>query len=526
MQVKGYISALIRLWTISMVCHIVASCTLIWSEMNPEPQCEKGIRQTVVLNLAISHPDANINTRAALEYDDLSFTRNEAAVKSLTAFIVDLNQDGTENYNAVEYFSTELDPVDFYKGIYVFRQTIEVETGTKHIYVGANLKEEHIQAFIQNKPLSLDGEGPAINMIMTPDPTHSGQGTDIAMFGQIKTRDGSQDISITENVTDYYLSGDMERLTAKVLVTCIEGEPGLVATGGKGWVETSKIRYTLNVTNRSTFINRRIDNNSGINIDPNWNLGEWVKADVSAEGGYSPTDDHGTQFESWDSNDLMSRLWDERCSTTPLVYDASKVGQGNSENHYTAGLYCLENTACNSMGLSGSAVDNAAKVATTHIVMAVRFIPKRFVGGWGIVEPASLEDALTINLVSGGGSGPHEDGTFWTREVGGDLTYYAYTGMNKTINESNGTLTEADFTCYEGGWSYFTTFADGETSDSQLTYANMDVWGIQRDHYYILSIDHISRPGSPVPWDEFIRVNSITTKWVYKGSQDITIRPM
>lgn len=534
MQIKGYISALIRLWMISMVCHTVVSCNLIWSEESLDPECAKGTRQTIVLNLAISHPDASINTRATEDYE-LSFTRNEAAVKSLTAFIVDLNQDGTENYDKVEYFSTQIDPVDFYKGIYIYRQSVEVKTGSKHIYVGANLKEEHIQAFILNKPLSLEGEGPAVNMVMTPDPTHSGQGTDIAMFGQILTKDGAKDITISEDNDEYYLSGDLERLTAKVLLTCMPDEndgdtafeEGCVARQtADGWVKISEIRYTLNVTNRSTYIDKRINNTHNINIDPNWNIGNYV---LDEGGSIGKADGHTGEFDAYESDEIIERLWDDRFSTFPQPYDSKKVG-ANSSEHYTEGLYCLENTSFNNIGLSGSLIDDAARLTTTHVVLAVRFIPRYFVGGWNDnTDCQTYSRALDTIFITGDdqGSGPYSNGTYWTRVVDGQLKYYAWTGVKREISKNAG-LTIDDFTRYDGGWSYFTTFVDGDISDTgtKLTYAEKEAWGVQRDHYYILAIDKITRPGSPIPWDEFIRVNSITTNWVDRGSQDITIRPM
>lgn len=509
-----------------MACCAIASCSLLWSEESLNPECIKGVRQTVTLNLAITHPDASIDTRAAQEYDDLSFTRNEAAVKSLTAFIVDLNQDGTENYEGAEIFSTEIDPVDFYNGIYIYRQTAEVETGTKRIYIGANLKQEHIDAFIKNEPLTLDGDGQAVNMVMTADPTHSGQGTDIAMFGQIKTQSDSKDITITENTAEYYLHGELERLTAKVLLTCVEddAEEGFVSREeADGWVKISEIRYTLNVTNRSTFIDRRIDETYNINVDPNWPIGNYVEYN---SGSIGLSEGYTGEFDTYERDEIFERLWDERFSTSPQPFDSRKVGPGNSENHYTEGLYCLENTSLNDMGFSGNMIDEAAKLTTTHVVLAVRFIPRYFVGGWNDnTDAGSYSRALNTIFITGEdqGSGAYSTGTYWTREVDGKITYYAWTGVKRIMEKEN--LKEENFTRYDGGWSYFTTFVDGDPSDTRLTYANMDAWGVQRDHYYILAIDRITRPGSPVPWDEFIKVNSTTTDWAYKGSQEITIRP-
>lgn len=524
MQTRGLIQGVIRLWILSTVCLCMASCHIIWSEESLNPHCEEKVRQTVTLNLAISHPDAFISTKADLEYDDLTFSTNEAAVKSLTAFIVDLNPDGSENYDGIKYFSTDIDPIDFNNGIYIMSRTLEVETGSKHIYVGANLKEEHIQAFIRNKPLSLEREGPAVNMVMTPDPTHSGLGTDIAMFGQILTKDGATTISIEKNTKDYYLSGDLERLTAKVLLTCKEGEPGLVVTGGKGWVETSEMRYTLNVTNKRTFIDRRKSDSYDVNIDPNWNLGSWVTTDNSAEGGFGPLNDHASQFESWSSGDLVYRLFNDRYSASPLAYDENKIGAGNSPDHYTAGLYCLENTAYDNMSLASSSKDNAAKVATTYAVIAVRFIP-RVIVGWDLSNkyPTSKQDAVTNYLVYNSTSSEYENGTYWMRMENGTPVYYGLAGKDKMI--ADGKATASEFTCYRGGWSYYTTLIDGNVSGDKLTYANIDAWGVQRDHYYILAIDKISKPGSAIPGEEFIKINSITTNWVNRGSHEVEIRP-
>ena len=176
MRLRSYIHSTIGLWMLSMVYWCMCSCSMIWSDEEGDTIKKCEVRQTVTLNLTITHPDASINTRATLGPYELSFTRNEAAVKRMTAFVVDLKEDGTEDYGKIECYSTDIDPIDFYNGIYVFRQTLEVETGAKHIYIGANLKKEHIDAFRNNKPIALSGEGPAVNMVMTPDPTHSGQG--------------------------------------------------------------------------------------------------------------------------------------------------------------------------------------------------------------------------------------------------------------------------------------------------------------------------------------------------------------
>ena len=86
-----------------MVCWCMCSCSMIWSDEEGDTITKCEVRQTITLNLTITHPDASINTRAALGPYELSFTRNEAAVKKMTAFVVDL-KDGTEDYEKIECY--------------------------------------------------------------------------------------------------------------------------------------------------------------------------------------------------------------------------------------------------------------------------------------------------------------------------------------------------------------------------------------------------------------------------------------
>lgn len=533
MNFRSIINTAARLWTASMVLFCV-SCSEI-AEYGPEiGNLDKNDLRPVTLNIAVAHPDADLTTRA-LTYDDLTFTQDEAAVKNLVTFIVSVDNEGNEvySYEDVEYIVTEINPVEFYKGVYILEHQIEVEPGKKHIYIGANMKRGHIDAFMMGKPLSLEGEGPAVNMIMTPDPSYSGKGTDILMSGQVELIEGNtttKEITIDEETKEYYLQGDLERLTAKVLLTCKEGEPGLVATGGKGWVETDKIRYTLNTENRQTYINKHTAEGIDINVDPNWEIENWVTSDGEITGA-----DYGQQFDFWTSVELKGRLFDERYSASPLRYDEGKIGEGNSPNHYTEGIYTLENTAFNNSFLENGMKDKAAHNATTHVVMAVRFIPKKIYNYAAVNDPAnnkpvSYEDGtLTWDnvfssfLVAVDG---HQIGTYWTRkEAGGEVRYYGHAAMNRYIALNPGSAEE--FTCYEGGWSYFTTFVDGDLlNNKKLTYANMEYWGVERDHYYILAIDSITQPGSPFPDNaEYIKINSITTNWVDRGSQEVSISP-
>lgn len=530
MYLKGYINMAVRLWIIFMAACLVA-CNTIWSEM-PAGGYEEDVPQKVTLNLAISHPDAGIITRASSVYDDLDFTKNEAAVNNLVVFIVDLNEDGSENYSQVVSFEKKIDPIDFINGYYILQHKTQLETGPKHIYVGANMKAEHIYAFLQHKSMTYSGDGQAIEMIMTPDYTHSGLGTGITMFALSNVPETEKTtIDITTDTEDYYLIAELERLSAKVLLTCKEGEPGWVATGATGWVETSEIRYTLNNTNRSTFIDRRASDYN-MNIDPNWNISSHITPNANAEGGYSAAAGNTAQFESWSTGELIARLFDDRYSSSPLPYDENRIKTGDviPENHYVEGLYCLENTSFDDIGIDNASKDAAAMHATTHVVVAVRFIPRKIVGyDLEIKQPTSKEDALNNWLVYPSTS-DYQNGTYWVRvDSNGEMVYHngsPYYGLGAKDKIIAGGAKEEEFICYNGGWSYFTTFVDGtKTSDNKLTYAGHEVWGVQRDNYYILSIQKIGHPGSPIPGDEFMRINSQTTEWVPRGSREIIIKP-
>lgn len=529
MYCKRFIYKVSRLW-ITFIALFLVSCNTIWSDL-PADSYEKGIPQTVTLNLAISHPDAGIITKASNVYDDLDFTKNEAAISNLVGFIVDLNADGSENYDHVIHFEKKIAPIDFENGYYILEHKLEVPTGPKHVYVGANMKAEHIDAFINNKALAAEGDGQAVNMIMTPDLTHSGLGTDITMFALSYDKNNATSVDIIPEIKDYFLIAELERLSAKVLLTCKEGEPGWVATGATGWVETSEIRYTLNVTNRSTYINRRTSEYD-MNIDPNWNISRYITLDAYAEGGYSAAAGNSSQFESWSTGELIRRLFDDRYSSSPLPYDENRIKTGNviPENHYVEGLYCLENTSFDDIRLADDSKDAAAMHATTHVVVAVRFIPREIVGyDFEIKQPASKEDALNNFLVYPSTS-DYQDGTYWVRvDSNGEMVshngspYYGMAAKEKLIA---GGASEEEFICYNGGWSYFTTFVDGDmTSDNKLTYIGHEAWGVQRDNYYILSIQKIGAPGSPIPGDEFMNINSQTTDWVPRGSTEVVVRP-
>lgn len=535
MNFRSIINAAARLWTASMVLFCV-SCS---EEMHLQQDAGKDRNEaaSITLKIAVAHPDAGLATRAQTTYDDLTFTQDEAAVKNLVTFIVNVDDEGKElyGYDDVEYIVTEINPVEFYKGIYILEHKLEVKPGNKHIYIGANMKDEHMNAFILDRPLALEGEGPAVNMIMTPDPTYSGKGTDILMFGQIKKAEGNSttpDIIIDENIKEYYLQGDLERLTAKVLLTCREGETGLVATGAKGWLKTSDVRYTLNATNRKTFVNKHTDENYDVNLDPNWGLKEWVIGD--GNGNFTSKGTHLNEFEYWPAEDMMLRFSDIRYYSNALKYDSNRLKGNNGipDNHYVEGIYCLENTGYNDMGLTDADIDNAARIATTHVVVAVRWFPRSFVGGGSDNTAITTYDSIFDTYFVPGedrGSGSHSPGTYWTRVVNGQTLYYAWTGVKRKINETKDSanpLKLEDFTCYEGGWSYFTTFVDGNLNGNKLTYAGEESWGVQRDNYYILAIQSITQPGSPFPDNtDYIKVNSITTDWIYRGSQEVSISP-
>lgn len=536
MKTLNIIQSVFRLWSVAIVL-LVVSCS-----KEPEIQEPTDVTETpTTLTLTVAHPDAILVKAKADDKGpyDIPYTDAESAVRNLVFFIFDVDSEGNESINAKQIFEVT-EPV-FETGLYTFRRGLYLEPGKKHIYVAANITANHLEmvlSAVENsssfkmEDVILAGDSPdaALANVIRDDMTHTGQGTDILMFAQAFSGDvetPEYEIDITGNSSETYnLGAQLKRLVTKVLVTCKEGEAGFVASGGKFIIPTADIRYCLNTTAKQIYLKEKYNETAGINEDPDWTL-----KDYSSE----------TEKESYSSHylyrsgaDLIGRIQNPRYSTVPQAYDENRLLL--DKNHYTEGLYCLENTVYAGTE-SWSDIDATARFATTHIAMRVRMIPRtiqRYDLSNMYLKAYATEDdginnwywknALIPGTEDNGTDYP--EGTYWALTTNGTTKYYGYSGYKKMI--ADGTAAADDFVKYEGGYSWFYTFIEGGTATTDgsiLSYVGDSYWGIQRNNYYIVNISVISKIGEPEPTGDFIRINSQTTEWTPRGSQNVDIKP-
>lgn len=539
MKTLNIIRFVFRLW-LAAVALLSVSCT-----KEPETQEPTDVTETpTTLTLTVAHPDAILVRSKADDKGpyDIPYTEAESAVRNLVFFIFDVDSEGNESINTKQIF--EVTGPEFEDGLYTFRRGLHLEPGKKHIYVAANITAEHLKMTLdavegnssfRMEDVILAGDTPdaALANVIRDDMTHTGQGTDILMFAQAFSGDvgtPEYEIEIIDSSSEtYHLGAQLKRLVTKVLVTCKEGEAGFVASGGKFIIPTADIRYCLNTTAKQIYLKERYNETAGINEDTDWKLQNY--SDMTGEDSYL------SRYFYCSGSDLIGRIQDPRYSTVPQAYDESKLQL--DKNHYTEGLYCLENTVDRN-GLT-TITDETARFATTHIAIKARMIPRliqrmdlsdmnltgyenQHAGGTGFWY---WKNALVAGIDEKDENRPYPAGTYWALTQDGVTTYYGKGGRDTMIAQNKATLSE--FVKYEGGYSWFYTFIEGgiNTTDGNiLSYVGDSYWGVQRNNYYIVNISGIKKTGEPEPAGDFIRINSQTTEWVSRGSDEVVINPI
>ena len=539
MRTLNFIPAVFRLWLTVMVL-LFASCS---KEELSQTQDPANVNDTpATLTLMVAHPDAVlIKTKADDKGPyDVPYTNAESAIRNLIFFIFDVDSEGNESINSKQIF--EISSPVFTTGIYTFEKALTLNPGKKHIYVAANINPAQRELIYDNSSsdnfkmddiiLAGSTHDEALANVIKDDMSHTGQGTDILMFAQAFSGDlfnPDFDIEIVDGSKDrYQLTAQLKRLVTKVLVTCREGESGFVASGGKFIIPTADIRYCLNTTTKQIYLKERHNTTADINEDT-----DWILQDYSSQTG---NDSYNSHYMYCSGGELISRIHDQRYSTVPVAYDESRLEV--NENHYTEGLYCLENTVYAGNG-TWADIDATAKFATTHIAMKVRMIPrtiqrsnlnnmylKAYKEEHDGVDNWYWEDALTSGTDEKDGGKPYPAGTYWALTKNGSTTYYGEMGRDEMIKQNRATLDE--FVKYEGGYNWFYTFIEGgknTTDGTTLSYVGDSYWGLQRNSYYIVNIQSIKQIGESSPEGDFIRINSQTVDWTQRGSQEVVIKP-
>lgn len=557
-DIKGF--GLLLMGVIVMLC----SCR---DELYSIPSSEtEGTSRNLVISLTVQQPGVQSPvSRNPFKPDEekgeyeLGFTQAERQINTLTLIMMGV-------YNGEELFETwqtiELDKPVY--GSYDVTFTLSGITGTKHFYILANAEQKHINAFWAKDRIFDAGEGQSGHNIVgnlmeiNHNENGDGEGSNILMAGIVTSNNGDRNIVIPtgdgneETVEKITIDTpiNLVRTVAKVLLTCVpksDAEEYVKVIDAKdaktnpegdgentGWIKFADVNYMLNVLNRKTYLNYRIEDDNL--IDPNYAMGELISLREEG-GGYGITnlDEYQREFLYYDTQamvEMLNKDVQDREGKTPeactsriaIKYDETKIGKVNAdEDHYTEGLYCTENTVYKDMTFANEAdFQSAIRYVTTRVMVGAKYTPKViWNGGEEPITNETEEDAQKILQEVRDDGNPLEPvtylaGTFWRDSEG---NYYSLAGMKKKLKESSKT----DFSRYDGGWGYYYTYIDENAKNGAIS-KDQTRWGIKRNHYYILKVDKIIAPGSPFPGNETMRIHSELVDWVNKGGSEVEIK--
>lgn len=556
-DIKGF--GLLLMGVIVMLC----SCR---DEFYFVPSSEtEGTRRNLVISLTVQQPGLQSPTSRA-PFDtgyELGFTEKECQIHTLTLIMMGV-------YNGEELFETwqTIEPSEPTNGIYDVQFTLSGITGTKHFYILANAEQKHINAFWAKDRIFDAGEDKSghniVGSLMDVDHEDDGKGSNIVMAGIVTSNNGDRNIVIPtgdgneETVEKITIDTpiNLVRTVAKILLTCvpksdaetdyvkvIDRKDAETSTDGDGentgWIKLAEVNYMLNVLNRKTYIDYRTDTDGDAYLkDPNYGMSEWLEEKVSGDEttyGIKDLDAYQKEFLFYDTQDMVEMLntsiptynkEGEPCMVrTATLYDKDRIGKENAtNNHYTEGLYCTENTVYNDMTFDNEAdFQSAIRYVTTRVMVGAKYTPKViWDGGEEPITNETEEDAQGILDGVKGVDNPLEPvtypaGTFWRDSQG---NYYSLAGMKEKLKESP----ETEFSRYDGGWGYYYTYIDENAQNGAISKDTQTRWGIKRNHYYILRVEKIVAPGSPFPGNETMRIHSELVDWVDKGGSEVEIK--
>lgn len=538
---------------------ILCSCR---DELRPDLSPAQEGKTNIIVNLTVERSGSKSPaSRSPLDPNGdeytLGFTDAENQINSLTLIMMRIDASGNEVFEASKTIQS---PKDTDKdGDYDVKFQLETnDRGVKHFYLGANLSENHLASFRTQDKVFDAGEkdsghnivGALMNVKHLQDDKldgNIGEGSNIVMTAPILVGD-KQDITIPSGSTEETIKIDnsvkLTRVVAKVLLTCeCKSENGIdyvnvedqhPTMNGNGWIRLADVNYMLNVLNRKTYLNYRIEDDNL--IDPNYAMSGLVSQREEG-GGYGITDLEAYQreFLYYDTQamvEMLNKDVQDREGKTPeactsriaIKYDETKIGKVNAEDHYTEGLYCTENMVYKDIDFGDNNIEtfqSAIRYVTTRVMVGAKYTPKQIWNGEDAPVQASTEaEAQGILDKVEDVDNPLEPvtylaGTFWRDSEG---NYYSLKGMKKKLKESPKT----EFSRYDGGWGYYYTYIDENAQNGAIK--DQTRWGIKRNHYYILRVEKIIAPGSPFPGNETMRIHSELVDWVDKGSSEVEIK--
>lgn len=530
-------------------CIAFVACTDELSEETPTPADPLRVDVTLQFTVGAGASRAPEADASSGEYT-LETTELENQMRTVTVIVESLGDDGKPLTPPQYDHQTIYLPA----GVTTYETSMKLNTtvGKKHIYLGANMAPGHIEAFEAGRPYaSVETTAEKVlSSVMTVNTDGSGQ--DILMFAQATqtVTDEATNTSTTSNVIELSASSietptllddvTLERVVSKVLLTCNTDDNTNVTVKDflgyedGGFCTLENIYYMLNMTNKKVYVQRTLDETGNYYIDPNYSIYGWVE--------YSATnkvfmlkdrDDYEQNFVHYDANSMMSITEDGfvpfastgTMKQHPMRYEADKVGNSATPtNHYTEGIYCLENLVSVPSGFlsaSGKSNNDVADLVSTYMLIAIRYIPKNIYvvegEGYKVETFTDLNDVLA-RLPK---TDDYPEGTYWMLNTDGTKGYFTYDAMQRAVKEGS----DPDlFQPFIGGWSYYTTYIDGEVKDNSISYNDVSAWGLERNHYYILHVTEITAPGSSV-MDNPMRINSVTIPWNDRGGTEVEIKP-
>lgn len=441
----------------------------------------------------------------------------EDLLTSVTLFLISLKDDGiTEDWTQVQHVTIYGSQTS--NGYF---SRIETLPGKKHVYVGANLSLEQINAISQSSDGKglYNGNGIGYEHLISEFVTDDG----IVMTGKRTGDITIQDKQTTTADSPLYIGEvELKRVVSKVLMVCdtYTGSTYVKLTAGQtarptsdpGWIKLEDVRFSLNSTNRQVYLLKPEDAK-----DPNYEIPPYVTRD--AGGNYQYTTAGKSAFDVCTPAEVWS------VGMQPLAYDAAKMNVDGTTD-YTEGFYCLENTVTTAPLSGGPAWNTAsgnvlARLVTTHILVAAKFTPSTVIDGSGSTQSlTSPDDAPTRLPATTAADGEvHIAGTYFTRD---GKKIYSYDGMIKAIADSNGKLTRDAFSTFEGGIGYYYTYIGG-SADANGTLGFAAASGINRNDYCLVHITNFSVPSAQL--SQPMRATMKVVDWEIKQSGSITVRP-
>ena len=428
-------------------------------------------------------------------------------------------------------------------------------TASTELYAAANISTAQETAFMQqvdNEKSYYDLPGNDFRLVEDLAPystSETARRNTIAMCctgaAQAKAAEGEEDDHFSVEFT-------LKRLVAKVLVTCEEasnvqgGDDNVKYAPVKenlGWIRLDSLRYALNGLNRKTYILQQIEQDvtdTDANVtDPNQKLTDFPTEESTIDDFYSfPLGRTGKEGE----------------------YE--KVLPFKSQKDYYEGIYCPENTF-----YPEETFEEGQWMMITHVVISAVFTPKVLQVEYGLFDyiaestgvsdeqkkiVAALKESvneatevvevtcqteetaqllLTESLRRASrllGEGEYADAERFFKEASyfyykTEKEFYTYGATMSALKIGEGNGLELDdleefrnYVPYNGGQGYYYTYINNrqEKDGEFLFYKHGQV---ERNRYYILTINSFSNPGASFTNPDYIEVHTRTLNWEAGG---------